>query len=514
MNVTLVRAPLTLSKFASAAPAVPPIGMAYIAASLQKAGHNVDVIDSTGDAIDQYIPHDEGVLYRGLTIDQIVDKIKPCDVIGISIMFSQDWPLARKLIDRIHDRFAKTVIIAGGEHVTAEPVGSMEDTSALGYVIPGEGDIAVCELMEFLQGKMAIDEIPGVYYRDGKNIRQSSGAKRIRAVDDLPWPAWDLFPLENYLEGGHGWGVNRGRNMPLLASRGCPYECTFCSSPVMWTQRWIVRSPEDVIAEIKHYIEKFRATNFDFQDLTAIIKKEWIMRFCRMLIQEKLNITWQLPTGTRSEAIDEDVAPLLYASGCMNITYAPESGDPVVLKKIKKKIKTGKVIASARACVRAGLNVKANFIFGFPEDTYLSHWETFKFITKLAVIGLYDISVAPFSAYPGSELFRDLQAAGKIPLKLDDEYYKKIPFADQAKTISWAGDISSEGLNRLRNFALIWFYLISYSLRPHRFLKTIWNFFSGKEESRMDKALADMKQRLIKLFRKRPTLTPGNLNPF
>ena len=514
MFVTLIRAPLTLSKFASAAPAVPPIGMAYIAASLQKNGHRVEIIDPTGEAIDQYIPYAEGVLYRGLTINQIVDRIHPSDVIGISVMFSQDWPLARTLIDAMHARYPNTMIVAGGEHVSAEPTGAMEDARGLSYIIPGDGDIAMCDLLDYLANKKTLAEIPGVYYRDGDSIRQTLGAKRIKAIDELPWPAWDLFPLENYLKGGHGWGVNRGRNMPVLASRGCPYQCTFCSNPTMWTPRWTVRAAEEVIKEMKYYIDKYQVTNFDFQDLTAIIKKEWIMRFCQLLMVENLKITWQLPTGTRSEAIDEEVAPLLFASGCTNITYAPESGNPDILKKIKKKINRDKVIKSARAAVKAGCNVKANFIFGFPGDTYSSHWETFKFIFRLAVIGLYDISVAPFSPYPGSELFRELQSKGRIPIKLDDNYYRKLPFSDSSKTASWAEDISSTGLNRLRNAALIWFYLISYALRPHRLFRTLRNFMIGKEESRMDKALADMKKRLITLRQGTPSLKPGSVNPF
>src|SRR5439155_4419084 len=108
--------------------------------------------------------------------------------------------------------------------------------------------------------------------------------------------------IEKYIDNACTYGANLGRSMPILASRGCPFECTFCSSPQMWTTRWSARKPEFVLAEMKKYIQRYCVTNFDFYDLTAIVKKQWIADFCRLLIDERVNVTWQLPSGTRSEA--------------------------------------------------------------------------------------------------------------------------------------------------------------------------------------------------------------------
>ena len=114
--------------------------------------------------------------------------------------------------------------------------------------------------------------------------------------------------------------------VPILATRGCPYQCTYCSAPNMWLPRWIPRDPIKVVDEIEYYSKNFSAKNFPFQDLTAIIKKEWIKAFCEEIIKRNLNITWQLPTGTRSEAIDDEIASLLKKSGMTSMAYAPESG--------------------------------------------------------------------------------------------------------------------------------------------------------------------------------------------
>ena len=113
---------------------------------------------------------------------------------------------------------------------------------------------------------------------------------------------------------------------------GCPYQCTGCSNPKMWTTRWVAREPQKVLEEMKKYLREDAVDNFDFYDLTAIVKRAWIVEFCELVIASGLRFTWQLPSGTRSEAIDAEVSRLPYASGCRNLSYAPESGSKAVLR--------------------------------------------------------------------------------------------------------------------------------------------------------------------------------------
>ena len=108
--------------------------------------------------------------------------------------------------------------------------------------------------------------------------------------------------------------------------------------------------------------------NFDFYDLTAIVQKKWILEFCDKIKKRSMNFTWQLPSGSRSEAIDADVAEMIYNSGCRNLSFSPESGSVSVLKRIKKRIKTSKMLNAMSSSIDVGINVKANIIFGFPEE--------------------------------------------------------------------------------------------------------------------------------------------------
>ena len=104
--------------------------------------------------------------------------------------------------------------------------------------------------------------------------------------------------------------MNLGRSMPLLATRGCPYECTFCSNPTMWTRRYITRDPKLLVDEMAHYVDKHDVVNFDFQDLTAIVNHRWAVALCEEMIERGLNVTWQLPSGTRAEVFDDLVRSL------------------------------------------------------------------------------------------------------------------------------------------------------------------------------------------------------------
>jgi radical SAM superfamily enzyme YgiQ (UPF0313 family) len=262
----------------------------------------------------------------------------------------------------------------------------------------------------------------------------------------------------------------------------------------MWTTRWSARTPAAILAEMKGYIRRYRVTNFDFYDLTAIVKRSWIVDFCRLLIAEDLGITWQLPSGTRSEAIDEEVARLLHASGCRIVSYAPESGSPAELARIKKKVDPDRMVASMRGARRAGLVVKANFVFGFPGSSWREARETFRFLARLAAIGVDEINAFPFAPYPGSELFDQLLAAGI--LRLDDDYFRSLlAFNDPSNSVSYTDLVGSRGLSRLNFAAMGFFYALSFAMRPHRAVRLAASLLSGNTSTRLTMAFTIRRRR-------------------
>ncbi|PYO00391.1 MAG: hypothetical protein DMD91_10630 [Candidatus Rokuibacteriota bacterium] len=277
-----------------------PLGLAYVAAALERTGFSVGVIDAIGEAPSRV--EKEGVFRRvGLGTADIIRWIDAdTRVLALSVMFSFLWPSTRKLIHGIRAARPDLVIVGGGEHFTGLTEASMEQ-APLDFIVMGEGEETAVVLMDALAaGLTDYERVSGVAWRDGGRIRVNARRSRHRDVDDLPWPAWHLFDVRAYDERGLVNGIHKGLTIPILATRGCPYQCTYCSSPSMWTQRWLPRDPVDVAEEIEHYVRTYGAANFPF----AIIRKDWTVAFCRELIRRKLEVVWQFPSGTRCEAIE------------------------------------------------------------------------------------------------------------------------------------------------------------------------------------------------------------------
>ncbi len=410
-------------------------------------------------------------------------------------MFSQEWPLHRELLRQIHAAYPDLTIIAGGEHSTAMPELVLGAGVGIKYVVKGEGEMPFLELVH----KLAIGESPqnvgGLAYLDADGRLVDNGlSRRVIDIDNLPGPAWHLCNVNAYFSGNWSAGIGRGRNMPILATRGCPYQCTFCSSPQMWTTRWLARDPDLLLDELADYQRDYKAENFDFYDLTAIVKKSWIVDFCRKIEERGMSFTWQLPSGTRSEAIDGEVAELLYRSGCRNLSYSPESGSAAVLARVKKRIKPGNMIESMEACHAQGINVKCNIMLGFPGETFKEVFESYRFIVRMALAGTYDLSVWAFSPYPGSELFEQFLKDGRI--KVDDAYYDSLrSYADASRTKSYSENISDSTLKALRFGGLCLFYGVQWLRRPLRPFRMIWNVWRGTHESRAEMGLANLLRR-------------------
>jgi len=482
-TVQVVRPFSVLSKNTYSAAILPPLGLGYLAAVLRKAGYPVGIIDAQGEDIFNIRLSECGRYnLQGLDADQLVARIpRDCAVIGVSLMFSQEWLPQRDFIKKARARFPNAVVVAGGEHPTALPEYVLRDCPEIDYVVSGEGEFAFLELAHHVFHGTPPGGTPGISYIDAADAFVTTGLTgRINHIDELPRPTWDLCPVENYFQPNWAMGIGMGRHMPVLATRGCPYQCTFCSNPHMWTTRYKMRDPVDVADEIAFLVREYDANSIDFFDLTAIVKKDWTLDFCNELKRRGLDITWQLPSGTRSEALDEETLTALYETGCSLITYAPESGSEQVLKDIKKKLKLPNIIESIRMAKRIGHTVKINLVIGFPDDTLKSVLETVWFSVKMAAFGADDCNIAVFSPYPGSELYNRLLAEGKLPPPNDDYIISLLTYFDFTKTASYCERVSGRTLTFYRLLTLVLFYSTAYLLHPRRIARALKSLRSDR----------------------------------
>ncbi len=422
--ICLVRPPATESfRFATTSLAL-PLGLAYVAGALEESGRKVHVVDAVGEGPTVRTRYVKGYLV-GLPLEEVAARIPDdTDLVGISVIFTHEWPAAVHLVDLIKARRPNLRVVLGGEHVTAMPEFCLM-TSKADILVLGEGEESIVELTEALESGRPLREVDGLAFRDGDQIVVNKRRRRTRDLDSLPWPAWHLFRVATYHEHRFVGGMySSSLTIPLLATRGCPYQCTYCAAPNMWTTLWLPRDPMKVVDEIEYYMERYGACNFPFQDLTAIIQKDWIVKFCQEIIRRGLEFTWQLPTGTRSEAIDVEVAQLLKRSGMISMAYAPESGSETTRQLIKKKMKTDKLFESIKAAVSANLNVSVFTVVGFPHDTAEHLVENLPFIDALVAADVTDYTVGFYMALPGTELFHSLYDASKV--RIDRAYFRHI----------------------------------------------------------------------------------------
>jgi len=503
LNVCLIKiptfeAPQSFSYFNS----VPSLGLAYIAGSIREAGHNLQIVDAPGEAISQYkyFNTEHCKLWsHGLTKEEIVERINPdTDVIGLTNMFLHEWEFIRNLLKLLKHKHPNMTVVMGGETATAWWDYMFKNCPELDICVLGEGEDAMVGLLETLANGESLDSASSIAYRDRGKILTTERMQRIKNINDIALPAWDLFPIKDYLDHEYGSGVNRGRSLPMLSSRGCPFQCTFCSSPDMWTTRYFARDPSKVADEIEAYQKKYDVNNINFNDLTAVLTKKWIVEFCSVVLDRKLNFSWQLPSGTRSEAVDFEAAELLYKSGCRNFGYAPESGSPRMLNKIKKKVKIDSLITSLKSALKANLKTHANIIIGFPEEKIKDLFLTYKLVLKMAIAGLHGVSVMMFSPYPGSSYYKELKSRNKVTV--DSTYIYSSLDRSGVSARSYSNHFNTRFITILQWIFLLSFFSLMYLVRPHRIFKHFKNFLKKNQETIMDQFLAEKFKQMKRKF--------------
>lgn len=490
--VALIRPPIVVfPRSLSSYGPVPPIGLAYIAAVLRELGHRVQVIDASGEAIDRHEDFDTpvGRLRRvGLGPDEVVARVVPdVQLIGITHMFLHEWPQVRTLATALRERFPHAFIVLGGENATAFSSWIFEECEAVDACVLGEGEATVAEVAACLAAGEPLDDIDGIALRQPGAPAVSRGLRpRLRKLAEIPRPAWDLFPLDQYWRYADFFGIHRGRSMPMLATRGCPYKCSFCSAPQMWTTRYLVRDPEDVVDEIQDYVERYQIDSVNFVDLTAVTKRQWTLDFCDALERRQLGIEWQVPVGTRVEALDDEVLQRLYDTGCRYVTFAPESGSKRMLEIYDKRVDVEKIQTALRAGHRIGIRSRVNIIIGHPEERWSDQWHSARFLVRAALNGCDDAAVIMFCPYPGSRDFTDLVARG---YEVDEAAYYVGISRTSSGHVSHNPRMSSRQLRVVQMAMVLAFYGIGLISHPRRLVEYVRAQRTGRENTFFDQLI-------------------------
>lgn len=499
--VYLINPPNVYSKSGTTLIGIPPIGLAYVASSLAAQGLEVRIVDAYAEWMGQHRREEFGGVacgVEGATTGQILERIPEGALcVGITCMFMHQWPLVREIARAVHAGRPQVPILLGGEHVTGAYKYIMPEVP-FAYACLGEGEATAVDFCRALSQGKGLDSVAGLaFFKDGR-LEVTARRPRIRELDRLPWPAWGLIPLERYMLRKQFTGPSRGSSMPMVATRGCPYRCTFCTAPHMWASRWVARDPAEVVREMEAYRVLYGADDFQLVDLTTMIQYRWIESFCRTLIEKGWpGLRWQMPTGSRCEIMDENLAVLLYRSGCRNVVLAPESGSKRVLRRIKKRVDSRSVPRAVRVARRSKIRVECNFIIGFPDETLAEIAATWWSIFKLALLGVENIAYTAYRPTPGSALAE--QAVSRGLLAFNDTVYMNVMHSSNLFRVVSASEIFGDRLLSILRFAgILLFYTTSFLVRPWRLGRLLVNLALGRQETRLERVVKELTQRRLR----------------
>jgi anaerobic magnesium-protoporphyrin IX monomethyl ester cyclase len=495
MRVALINPPQVFSNTQVTAGVVPPLGILYLSAYLQKNGVSVVVVDAVGEGHEQYTVGDRMTL-RGLTQAEIIERIpEDVGVIGISLLYSSSYLSVRGLMAAI--RFARpaATIVLGGAHSSCLPEYTLRNSEA-DCVVIGEGELP---LLNVCRDTNALETVKGLVYKAKGEIRFNPPEELITDLDSLPFPDWPAINLERYFQAAEPHGCSYSQRwVPILAGRGCPFECTFCTTPLIWRRRWRVRSVDNVLAEMEFLHTTYGVTDFHFEDENLGTNVGWLHRFCDALIEKGLPVTWQPSNGMRAEPLlDPGLMAKMKKSGCSLVVFTLESASERVRNQIiRKHLDIASVEQAVRLANQERLKSTCYFMIGLPGETLAEARETIRYARLLARRGLDECVISLFSLLPGSELFNGFREAGKVTL--DSRFFDDLlSIGDLSRFKSWTDHITSAELKRLRFHGYLGFGLTKALFYPGKVLRSLWNLVVGKDQLKSERVVRTFLKRAL-----------------
>ncbi|MFC1699005.1 B12-binding domain-containing radical SAM protein [Candidatus Omnitrophota bacterium] len=424
MKVMLIQPPYTIldTEFKSCHP---PLGLAYLAAALRER-HELKVLDALAEGFDRERAGEEkGYLTYGLSYEEIREEIRAFnpEVIGVSSLFSAQARNVHRIFALAKELNSAVITIAGGAHPSAMPKEVLGDKN-IDYVIIGEGEQTATELLERIEKKKEPSGLEGLAYRRDSQVIIRERESFENNLDSLPFPAWELFPLDKYfsINRPHGGLSRSGAVLPVITSRGCPYQCIFCSIHTVWGRGYRARRPESVLQEIEYLISKFGVRGLIFDDDNLTLDRERAVKIFQGIVEKRFNLSWSLPNGVYLGTLDENLLALMKNSGCYSISIAIESADEEVLKWIKKPIDLSKAKEIVRSAQALKLEIAVFFVVGFPFETKAQIEKTLRFTRELKADNVNFFFATPL---PGTELFNFCRENNLLPQNLDFSIFRQ-----------------------------------------------------------------------------------------
>lgn len=442
--------------------AAAPLGLGYIASYALK--HHPDYEFSFLDAEALRLSYDE--------IQNEIAQFKP-DVVGAN-MTTPSYEQTLAVLDTAKAVSKDIATIVGGPHVSAFQA-SVVGEKQIDACIAGEGERPFLRFLEKLDEGGSLDNIPGLSHTMNGTPHISLEKDYIEDLDEIPFPARHLMPMELYGPPATK-RVASGRGANMISSRGCPYDCIYCESGVIWGRKVRLRSVENVVDEMEECYHKYGVREINFHDDILPMRRERILDFCKTIQKRKLDMKWICMN--RVNFCWPDVMREMYKAGCRKIMFGFESGNDDILNTINKKATVAQARDAVRICREAKLQVMGSFMIGHIGDTHETIRETIDFAKSL------DLDTAAFFVaipYPGTKMFSMAKDLGYLPDTVSWKDYTCV--GTNPPPLSLPG-LTQEELRGYQAQAIREFYL-----RPKIILRTLMKMRSGESVKALWKGL-------------------------
>lgn len=437
MKVLLITPPHYVPLESFAVSVGQPLGIAYLGASLREAGHDVHLYDAliagrmpgltrhdvNGTETDR-VRISNGIFERhpagpgfpehstiiGASFDRIRDviaEVKP-DVVGISVIFTSIFKSGARIAELVKEVDPNIVTLMGGTHVTVSHESVIAHDS-IDYVITGEAEVSMVAFLEALENERPVDGVLGVGYKDADGKTVYTPHELNWELDDLPMPAFDLLPMEEYFE-----TMAEGRAVKMYTTRGCPFACSFCSVPLTSQRRFRVHSTERVLDEMRQWVADYDVDVVIFEDDNINTHAKRFRSVMQAVIDSEIDVRMDA-RNLRCDLLDDATLDVMKTAGFEVIWITPESGSQRVMDElINKKMKVAESRDAARRILAAGMGVGAAFVIGFPGETREEIQMTIDYARDLREMGVENFWFSIATPIEGTALYDRAMEMGLI----------------------------------------------------------------------------------------------------
>ncbi|MEJ2271972.1 MAG: radical SAM protein, partial [Candidatus Bathyarchaeota archaeon] len=362
------------------------IGLAYLAAVLEENDHEVTVIDCPASEID---------------LQQLKNKlasIQP-NLIGITSM-TPTIQSALQSANIAKEASPDAIVILGGPHTTFMDKQVLEEEKNVDLIVRGEGEQTLLEITQNISNSRKLNQIQGITFRNNGQITRTPNRKYIQNLDELPRPAYHHFPLEKYRLFGR-------RILPIITSRGCPSQCSFCTTSRIFGKAFRARSPKNVVDELEWLRDEHGADAFSFYDDTFTLNKNRALEICEEIKNRKIKLPWDCQT--RVSTVSKEMLTKMREANCQQVFFGVESGCQKILNAVNKGTTVEQNKAAIKLAKESGLFVAVSVMVGYPGETPEMLNQTIDLLRETEPDDAYICVATP---YPGTELRNLIEGMG------------------------------------------------------------------------------------------------------